>query len=144
MILSSNAIESLNSKCNLSNAIVCTHVFCYGFWTINPCKIVSVLKETKIKINNEDKLITEVVISTRKGHLIKGEERFRIIYNNDKTVEFDMFSFTKGAGLLGTIAMPLIRPLQNKFFNENMRSMKEMMNSHCNGNGCRISSLQYN
>lgn len=130
MVLSENAIKSLKSndnKRNLSNAIVCTHVFCYGFWTINPCKIVSIMKETKFKINNEEKLITEVVISTRNGHLIKGEERFRIIYHNDKTVEFDMFSFTKGAGFLGIIAMPLIRPLQDKFFNDNIKSMKEIM-----------------
>ena len=142
MMLSSNAIEVLksnNKNYNLSNAIVCTHVFSYGFWTINPCRIVSLLKESKVKINNENKIVTEFVISTRKGHLIKGEERFRVIYNPDKTVDFEMYSFTKGSGLLGTIAMPLIRPLQDKFFKDNMKSMKSIMSvSQCEGNRCII------
>jgi len=150
MILSTNAIQALKSDDdrNLSNAIVCTHVFCYGFWTINPCKIINILKETNIKLKNENggmrnKLITEVVISTRKGHLIKGEERFRIIYNDDKSVQFDLYSFTKGAGLLGTITMPLIRPLQDKFFKDNIKSMKSIMSlSQCENNGCKIDQLK--
>lgn len=138
MILSSNAIQALKSdNPKLSNAIVCTHVLSYGFWTINPCKIVSILKEVKQNINNEDKIVTEVVISTRKGHLIQGEERFRVLYNKDKTVDFEIFSFTKGAGLLGIIAMPLIRPLQDKFFKDNVKSMI-MSISQCDGNGCKV------
>jgi len=142
MILSGNAIQALSNNDKnymLSNAIVCTHVLSYGFWTINPCRIVNILKESKININNEVKMITEVVISTRKGHLIKGEERFRIVYNQDKTVDFDMYSFTKGSGLIGTIAMPLIRPLQDKFFKDNLKFMKSLMSvSQCEGNGCSI------
>jgi uncharacterized protein (UPF0548 family) len=141
-MLSSNAIEALksnNKNYNLSNAIVCTHVFSYGFWTINPCKIINILKESKVSINGEVKTVTEVVISTRKGHLIQGEERFRVVYNQDKTVDFDMYSFTKGSGLLGAIAMPLIRPLQDNFFKDNVKSMKSMMSvSQCEGNSCSI------
>ena len=96
-----------------------TLVKCYKLvWALNPCRITSIRK---------DEEISEVGFSTLSGHLIAGEERFRVIYDgSDESVRFTMYSFTKGAtsgpgilgmagGLFGRLAMPLIRPLQRRF-----------------------------
>jgi uncharacterized protein (UPF0548 family) len=69
-----------------------------------------------------------------KGHLIGGEERFRVTMGqpsragaDDGEVAFVMYSFTQGGNALGKLAMPLIRPLQRQFFVDNGKAMKSLM-----------------
>ena len=98
-------------------------------WALNPCRVTSVRK---------DKYLSEIAFSTLSGHLIAGEERFRVILDPHDDVYFSLFSFTKGAssgpgvlglggGLLGRIVMPLIRPLQKSFFTNQLREMNSLM-----------------
>ena len=108
-----------------------TLVKCYKLvWSLNPCRITSVRREDTM---------SEVGFSTLSGHLIAGEERFRVIYNKDDgSVKFTMFSFTKGAttgpgilgvpgGIVGRLAMPFIRPLQRRFFSCQAAAMVSLM-----------------
>lgn len=49
-----------------------------------------------------------------------GEERFSVCYEGGRNgqVWFDMLSFSKGSFPLGRLLMPLIRPLQHRFFSD--------------------------
>jgi len=100
-----------NSNTGLTqmNTVIGTLVQCYKVvWALNPCRIVEISKGENV---------SQIAFSTLEGHLLSGEERFRVSY--DKTTEvvtLDMYSFSKAANVLGTLSLPLIRPLQRHFF----------------------------
>jgi uncharacterized protein (UPF0548 family) len=112
--------------------VIGTLVNCYKVvWALNPCRVTSVREESNI---------CEVAFSTLSGHLIAGEERFRVTYADDEdgAVMFSMYSFTKGAtsgpgvlglcsGVVGRMAMPCIRPLQRRFFRGQEKAMVDLM-----------------
>ena len=110
--------------------VIGTLVNCYKLvWSLNPCRVTSVRRD-----NN----FSEVAFSTLSGHLIAGEERFRVTLDPDDNVYFSLFSFTKGAssgpgilgiggGIVGKIAMPFIRPLQRTFFKNQLQAMSTLM-----------------
>jgi uncharacterized protein (UPF0548 family) len=81
---------------------------------------------------------SEVVFSTLQGHVIAGEEALRVYAlapapgrllagavrdkntgsadsEEEEEVVFEVVSYSRGAGLLGKLGMPLLRPLQGKF-----------------------------
>jgi uncharacterized protein (UPF0548 family) len=84
---------------------------------------------------------SEITYSTLEGHLIEGEERYRVVFTKNAytsacdgrqygpgEVVFEMFSFTKGAhGALGYVTMPIIKPLQDKFFRDLATSFRQLM-----------------
>ena len=127
--------------------MVCaTLVKCYQMiWAFNPCRVVCRDKDV---IANEGKtMYSQLAISTLEGHLIEGEEKFRVEidsleidgdgFKSAGDVTISLMSFTKGAGVLGNMAMPLIRPLQNYFFNDvitNLKSMLEKEQETCRKN----------
>jgi uncharacterized protein (UPF0548 family) len=68
------------------------------------------------------------VISTLNGHLISGEERFKVLFDyHTGDVTLQLSSFTKGSGILGSITMPFIRPLQNQFFRDIFRTFPSLL-----------------
>ncbi len=76
---------------------------------------------------------SHIAFATLRGHLIAGEERFRVRKEANNDVFFDMDSFSKGAGL-GVVAMPFIRQIQRQFFVDQSLAMRRLMASSVNGN----------
>ena len=108
---------------------LCTLIKCYKLvWTLNPCRISHMSRGSSIdrKLGGS-KLVDQIAYSTVEGHLISGEERFRVTLASNDDVVFDIYSFTKGAGAIGALAMPFIRPIQSSFFKEVTLSMKNLM-----------------
>ncbi|CAN0291350.1 unnamed protein product, partial [Scytosiphon promiscuus] len=71
---------------------------------------------------------SSVGFSTVYGHLIQGEERFSIEFREeDSTVWLDLYSISRGAGVLGKIAMPFIRPIQKAFFAGQCKEMLRLV-----------------
>jgi uncharacterized protein (UPF0548 family) len=70
--------------------------------------------------HTRDMRVSQVAFSTVEGHLIAGEERFRVLYDygGNGDVFFECLSFTRGAGPVGKAVMPAIRPLQGIFFRD--------------------------
>jgi uncharacterized protein (UPF0548 family) len=111
---------------------------CYGIiWALNPCRFIQKTIDApfNMRMKHRDGKIqrySEIAYSTLQGHLIAGEERFRVYLNKDKTgensVTFEICSFSRGSGFLGSIAFPLIKPLQNAFFQDVPKAMIEEMN----------------
>jgi uncharacterized protein (UPF0548 family) len=122
----------------IAKGMVCaTLVKCYQLlWTFNPCKVVC---KDQRKQDKGQGVYSQVAISTLDGHLIQGEEKFQVqlntIQGNDQvkgTVTLSLLSFTRGSGILGSIAMPFIRPLQTYFFNDIVASFRNIMEEERN------------
>lgn len=108
---------------------LCTLIKCYkSVWTLNPCRITHLSRGKGTNMNSGgSKLVDQIAYSTVEGHLISGEERFRVTLENNGDVIFGIYSFTRGAGAIGTLAMPFIRPIQSSFFKQVTLSMKNLM-----------------
>ena len=65
-------------------------------------------------------LITRLKFTTLSGHLLAGEERFGVEWNKggDDSVWLDLWSASRGSGILGRIAFPFIIPIQKAFFRQ--------------------------
>lgn len=110
---------------------VATVVKCYGLvWSFNPCRIVTAFYDNQMKIRPllaDEKRCSEISFATLEGHLIAGAEKFRVVLHSDERVTYEMISFTKGAGLFGSISMPFIRPLQSHFFNDQAKLLLQLL-----------------
>lgn len=133
-------ISSDTEKASITvGTVLCTLIKCYrSVWTLNPvriCHISRTSEDEKIlgkgasRLREGAKLVDQIAYSTIDGHLISGEERFRVSLMSNDDVVFDIYSFTKGAGAIGTIAMPFIRPIQGAFFRDVTLCMQKIMNS---------------
>eukprot|EP01041_Mallomonas_annulata_P002915 gene2915-5727_t len=126
--LNTNLRLKLNSKFNSHKNIhpnVGILVNCYKvLWVLNPGRIVSVQDSTK----NNNLLSSNFILSTLQGHLLSGEEKFEIIKLPNNVIKFEITSFSKGSGLLGTVALPFIRPLQKRFMHQSTQRMRSLMN----------------
>lgn len=110
---------------------LCTLIKCYNsVWTLNPCRISHLSRSSNASPFSNlhgTKRVDQIAYSTVLGHLISGEERFRVVLADNDEVIFDIYSFTKGAGGLGKLAMPFIRPIQRTFFREVTLTMRNLM-----------------
>lgn len=93
-------------------------------YTFNPCRIVSMMDSSAVLYEGRPSRVSQVCFSTVRGHLIAGEERFRVVHDltSDK-VSLELYSFTRGDGLTGAIAMLVVRPLQRRFFGDITRAV---------------------
>ncbi|CAM9641553.1 unnamed protein product [Scytosiphon promiscuus] len=106
-----------------------TVVKCYGFlWSANPCRLVFAHWDRRLPCELGKGKCSSVGFSTVYGHLIQGEERFSIEFREeDSTVWLDLYSISRGAGVLGKIAMPFIRPIQKAFFAGQCKEMLRLV-----------------
>ena len=110
---------------------VLSNVYNTIFWCLTPVRVNFSQKKPLVHPSSKQ-LYSQVVYSTLEGHLLAGEERFKVLMlpkNNadSEAVLFEIASYARGAGFLGDIAFPIIQPLQNKFLNDNVQAMKRLM-----------------
>lgn len=111
---------------------LCTLAKCFGFiWVLNPCKIVKSTLSSESsahKSKSDCNVIHQIAFSTVNGHLLAGEERFRVMHNKlTDVVTFDMYSFSKPSNLLGLMALPYVRHVQKSFFRDQAKYMKILL-----------------
>ncbi|CBN77437.1 conserved unknown protein [Ectocarpus siliculosus] len=74
-----------------------------------------------------------VAYATKMGHLIQGEERMRVLHfcgpGGDDSVWFEVYSVSRGAGLVGGLVFPFVQSMQRRFFREQAETMKRVVNS---------------
>ena len=125
MLISAD-VRSRLLQSNPEDLNLCTNVRCYGLlWSLNPCRVLasSVLRDFCVVEGRRSQLS----YSTLEGHLIAGEERFRITHSSaSDEVVFEVHSFTRGSGFLGLLAMPLVRPVQRVFFEQQCALMQAL------------------
>ena len=90
----------------------------FGVWSVNVCRIVSVIEET----GDVEKF--GFAYGTLPGHVECGEERFTIEWHHDDdTVWYDILAFSKPGLWLTWLSDPLVRRLQKRFAVDSMQSM---------------------
>lgn len=106
---------------------VLSNIYNTFLWTLNPVRVVS--SERNMLWNSESQeRYSQILYSTLEGHLLEGEERFRVsISKASSDVSFEIISYAKGHGLLGSLCLPLIQPLQNRFLQESIQAMQALM-----------------
>ena len=72
--------------------------------------------------------MTAISYATLERHLLAGEERMRVsIHPRTGRVEFTVLSLSRGSGPLGKLLFPLLAPAQRRFFDEQVRCMRAVV-----------------
>ncbi len=103
----------------IPDAVVAVLAWHSCFWSLNACRIVYVI--------NEQGPITRFGFGygTLPDHAETGEERFLLEWDKSTdTVFYDILAFSNPNTLLGWLAYPLVRLIQNRFRRDSERLMK--------------------
>ncbi len=93
------------------------------FWSLNACRIVYII--------NEQGPVTKFGFGygTLPDHAETGEERFLLEWGKStEVVSYDILVFSNPNSLLGWLAYPLVRFIQNRFRRDSARLMKRKLN----------------
>jgi uncharacterized protein (UPF0548 family) len=93
----------------------------FPLWTILPCRVTNKVKDIENK--EEGAVESSLYFRTVNGHLMCGEERYRVIYKKDEkdAVILEIISCSKINSFFGYLLLPLVRKLQMMFFQESLR-----------------------
>ena len=90
----------------------------FGMWSLNACRIVSVVEEA------ESVERYGFVYGTLPGHIECGEERFQVEWNrSDDSVWYDIFAFSRPNHFLAHLGYPVVRKFQKKFARDSGAAM---------------------
>jgi uncharacterized protein (UPF0548 family) len=93
----------------------------YGFWSLNPARIVYLVEETDGEVERFG-----FGYGTLPGHAERGEERFGVERNReDGSVYYDVFAMSRPKHLLAWLGYPFARALQRRFARDSKRTMVE-------------------
>lgn len=92
-----------------------------GFWTLNPCRIVYTVDETKDQVEHFG-----FAYGTVGSHLAAGEELFTVEHNyEDDSVWYQVYCFSRADHWLSKLAYPYLRFQQIRFRSLSARAMKD-------------------
>jgi uncharacterized protein (UPF0548 family) len=97
-------------------AVLISHL---GFWSLNACRIVYLIKEHRACER------FGFAYGTLKEHGERGEERFSVEFRTeDESVWYDLYAFSR-PGPLARIGYPFARSLQKRFARESKAAMRK-------------------
>lgn len=100
-------------------SIVAVLVHHFGFYSLNPTRIVYVIDEA-----TETMRKFGFAYGTLPEHSESGEERFSVEWNLESdSVWYDIFAFSRPRALLARTASPLSRMLQKRFARDSQLAM---------------------
>ena len=89
-----------------------------GFWSLNACRIVSV-----INADGECRRYG-FIYGTLPDHAERGQERFTVEWlHDDDSVWYDIFAYSRPNRLLARLGYPVARRLQKRFARDSMEAM---------------------
>jgi uncharacterized protein (UPF0548 family) len=95
----------------------------FGFWSLNPCRVVYLIDED-VPVHKFG-----FAYGTLTSHAEKGEERFTIEWHEtDDTVWYDILAFSRPHQFLVRLGFPLARQLQKRFARDSMSTMGSAAN----------------
>lgn len=95
-------------------AMVCVLARHFGFYSVNPARIIRVLDEQRRY---------GFVYGTLPAHSERGEERFSVEITPDGAVYYDLYSFARGNSLPVRLGYPVRRLVQRRFSRDSRRAM---------------------
>ena len=101
------------------NAVVAVQVRSFGLWSLNACRIVYVTEEP-----GEHKAMFRFAYGTLADHAECGEERFSIEWQQDDSVWYDLYAFSRPQHALVKLGAPFGRMMQKRFARESAAMMR--------------------
>jgi uncharacterized protein (UPF0548 family) len=100
------------------DAVVAVQALTFGFWSLNACRIVYVI--------DENELVKKFgfAYGTLPDHVERGEERFTIEQQEDGSVFYDIFAFSRPQHTLARLGLPIARSLQRSFVRDSLAAMQ--------------------
>ncbi|HEX9423035.1 MAG TPA: DUF1990 domain-containing protein [Pyrinomonadaceae bacterium] len=93
----------------------------FGLWSLNAARVVYVIDE-----NDSEKARFGFAYGTLADHVERGEERFTVEWrkDDDDSVWYDIYAFSRPKYLLVRIGFPVARMLQKRFVRESLAVMR--------------------
>lgn len=89
----------------------------YGFWSVNPARILETIDEPRR---------FGFTYGTLPQHGEEGEERFLVEWIEDDSVWYDLHAFSRPNHWLARLGYPLTRMLQKRFARESLAAMVQL------------------
>eukprot|EP01024_Parvocaulis_polyphysoides_P008848 TRINITY_DN12658_c0_g1_i7.p2 TRINITY_DN12658_c0_g1~~TRINITY_DN12658_c0_g1_i7.p2 ORF type:complete len:231 (-),score=15.99 TRINITY_DN12658_c0_g1_i7:1165-1764(-) len=97
-----------------------------GVWTSNPLEVTYKYENSK-RVDKKRINVFGVGSSTLNGHLLAGEESFRIEWDrSDNSVWYKIYTFSKPSHPLAVLAYPIVRLQQSRFCRDSKKKMLEL------------------
>jgi uncharacterized protein (UPF0548 family) len=101
-----------------SGSVVAVLAHHLGFWSLNACRVVSVIDE------GGERRRFGFVYGTLRDHAERGHEQFTVEWRrNDDSVWYDILAYSKPNALLARLGYPVARLLQKRFARDSMKAM---------------------
>jgi len=100
-----------------TGATVAVKARAFGMWSLNACRVVYVIDESRR---------FGFAYGTLPDHVERGEERFLIEWLADDSVWYDILAFSRPQHPLVKLSAPLARRLQKQFARESLARMKSV------------------
>lgn len=95
----------------------------FGFWSLNACRIASVMDE------DADVRRYGFVYGTLPDHTLRGQESFTVEWRrDDDAVHYDIMAYSKPNQLVAWLVYPLTRLLQRRFAEDSITAMLRAVN----------------
>lgn len=98
-------------------AIVAVKARAFGTWSLNACRVVYVIDESRR---------FGFAYGTLPDHVEKGEERFMVEWRTDDSVWYSILAFSRPQHPLVKLSTPLARRLQAQFARASLNRMKSV------------------
>eukprot|EP00210_Caulerpa_lentillifera_P000790 g765.t1 len=90
-------------------------------WMMNPLR-VEYIDDVKVNVNGGRSFAYGM--TTLHGHMLAGEERFRVYWNkHDDSVRYEIYSFSRPGNAVAWIGQPITHLLQSAFVKQSLQSM---------------------
>jgi uncharacterized protein (UPF0548 family) len=90
-----------------------------GLWSLNPCRVVYPIDDA----GEVERF--GFAYGTLPGHAVCGEERFTVEHDLvDDAVAYDLLVFSRPAGALEWLGLPVLRRLQGRFARDSLDAMR--------------------
>ena len=100
-----------------SGATVAVKARAFGTWSLNACRVVYVVDESRR---------FGFAYGTLPDHVERGEERFLIEWLEDDSVWYDILAFSRPQHPFVKLSVPLARMLQKRFARDSLARMKDL------------------
>ena len=95
-----------------------------GTWWLSACRVIDLIDEPTPLDETTPRRRFGFTYGTLPGHVARGEERFLVEQDQDGTVWYDLFSFSRPRHPLARLGSPVTRAMQKRFGHASLEAMR--------------------
>lgn len=101
-----------------TGSVVAVLAYHLGFWSLNACKVISVINEC------EERCRYGFIYGTLPDHAERGQEQFTVEWRrDDNSVLYEILAYSRPNLMLARLGYPITRLLQRRFARDSMKAM---------------------